>query len=100
MRSKPDNFTYLSCCGKGGYGEAWLVREPHGPCRVLKIIYKDCPAAWRTEREGLAAYYEKLSDLTPEEQHCIVTVLHNGENDECIYYTMPAADNMPNGSGE
>ena len=94
-RVKPDGFEYLSCCGRGGFGEAWLVRANGiGPKRILKLIYKDTDSLWETEKNGLLTYYEKLEIMNPDETRLLVDILHHGENDDFFYYTMQPADNL------
>ncbi len=94
-RVKPEGFEYLSCCGHGSYGEAWLVREiGFGPKRILKLINKDTESQWETEKSGLLTYYEHLEEMNPEESRFFVNVLHHGENDDYFWYTMQAADNL------
>ena len=88
-RIKPDGFEYLSRCGHGSYGEAWLVREiGFGPKRILKLINKDTESQWETERSGLLTYYKTLEEMNPEESRLFVNVLHHGENDDFFWYTM------------
>ncbi len=94
-RVKPEGFEYLSCCGRGGFGEAWLVRANGiGPRRVLKLIYKDTGTLWEKEKNGLLTYYEKLEIMNPEESRLLVDILHHGENEDFFYYTMQPADNL------
>ena len=94
-RVKPEGFEYLSCCGRGGFGEAWLVRANGiGPKRVLKLIYKDTGTLWEKEKNGLLTYYEKLEVMNPDESRLLVDILHHGENEDFFYYTMQPADNL------
>ena len=94
-RVKPEGFEYQCCCGRGSFGEAWLVRENGiGPRRILKLIYKDTGNLWEKEKNGLLTYYEKLEIMTPDECRLLVDILHHGENDDFFYYTMQPADNL------
>ncbi|MBQ7649348.1 MAG: ankyrin repeat domain-containing protein [Victivallales bacterium] len=94
-RVKPDGFEYQCCCGRGSFGEAWLVRENGiGPRRILKLIYKDTGDLWETEKSGLLTYYEKLEFMNPDESRLFVNILHHGKNDDFFYYTMQPADNL------
>ncbi|MBR0460014.1 MAG: ankyrin repeat domain-containing protein [Victivallales bacterium] len=93
---KPAGYEYLQLCGKGRYGEVWLANElPAGNRVVLKIIRKNAEnEEWRTELEGLRTYCATLAKMSPDERQHLVSILHNGENEHCFYYTMEPADNL------
>lgn len=93
---RPTGYEYIRRCGKGTYGETWLVKElPAGRPLVMKLVRKN-PGdnAWRTELEGIKTYTAAILDMNTTEKANLVEILHVGENEAFFFYTMPMADNL------
>lgn len=96
--SRPGGYEYIMRCGKGTFGEAWLVRElPSKRSLVMKLVYKDKENdSWKMELEGLKTYCGAISSMDADEKKHLVSILHCGENEDCFFYTMEPADNLSN----
>jgi len=83
-----DGYELLTECGHGAFGSVFLAknRTLDQKC-ALKILYKN-GRQYEKELEGLKTYQEKCRHAN------LMRVDHVGENDECIFYTMDAADNL------
>lgn len=83
-----DGYELLTECGHGAFGSVFLAknRTLDQKC-ALKILYKN-GRQYKKELEGLKTYQEKCRHAN------LMRVDHVGENDECIFYTMDAADNL------
>ena len=79
------DLTLIRLCGAGAYGEVWLCRDISGKVLALKLIRKEKKSA---ELRGVSA-------LRQVPAHPNVLALHHvGEDEEFLYYTMDAADNL------
>ena len=87
-----DGYELLTECGHGAFGSVFLAknRTLDQKC-ALKILYKN-GRQYEKELEGLKTYQEKCRHAN------LMRVDHVGENDECIFYTMDAADNLHPGN--
>lgn len=83
---KIPDYEVLQLCGQGAYGEVWLARNRSGQMVALKLIKH----ATGIEKEfaGLVNY-AKLK-TSPH----LIRILHTGETEELLYYTMEPADNL------
>lgn len=83
-----DGYELLIECGSGAFGSVFLAKNQtlNQEC-ALKILYKN-GRQYEKELEGLKTYQRKCRHAN------LMRVDHVGENDECIFYTMDAADNL------
>ncbi len=84
--SKFHDLTLVQHCGTGAYGDVWLCRDITGKTIALKLIAK---ARQPAELKGVAALRSKL----PGHPN-ILSIHYIGEDDEFLWYTMDAADNL------
>ena len=86
-----DGYVLETECGSGAYGSVFLAENRTlGQKCALKILYKN-GQQYEKELEGLKTYQQKCRHAN------LMRVDHVGENDECIFYTMDAADNLQPG---
>src|SRR5437762_3229615 len=98
VRHRPDP-GHLHAIGRGAYGEVWLARHTRlGALRAIKIIrraqFGDARPFTR-EFDGIQKY-EPISRSHPN----LVSILHVGGADDCFYYVMELADEVPNPNDE
>ena len=83
-----DGYVLETECGSGAFGSVFLAKNRTlGQECALKILYKN-GRQYEKELEGLKTYQKKCRHAN------LMRVDHVGENDECIFYTMDAADNL------
>ena len=83
-----DGYVLETECGSGAFGSVFLAKNRTlGQECALKILYKN-GRQYEKELEGLKTYQQKCRHTN------LMRVDHVGENDECIFYTMDAADNL------
>ena len=83
-----DGYELETECGSGAFGSVFLAKNRTlGQTCALKILYKN-GRQYEKELEGLKTYQQKCRHAN------LMRVDHVGENDECIFYTMDAADNL------
>ena len=76
----------LKECGSGAFGSVFLAEnETTGQRAALKILPKT-GRHWNKELAALAAYQEKCRHAN------LMRIYHIGQNEDCIFYTMDAAD--------
>lgn len=85
------NCRILSLCGSGGTGVVYLAQDTLGRTVALKIVPLSDS---RRELEGIRRYIQ-----TAENQPHLIRVFHAGIEQECLYYTMEAADNLNESGG-
>ena len=89
--------TPIECCGKGGYGEIWLVRAPFGQNWALKIIDKKSldSTAWSREVRAVQKYRATIGlELN------LLYIQQAGDLQDYFFYLMEVADNRnPNANG-
>ena len=82
----------LTECGSGAFGSVFLAENlTTHQFFALKIIYKQ-GRLYERELQGLIAYQEKCRHSN------LMRIYHVDQNDDCIYYTMDAADNLVPGN--
>ena len=81
----PD-FDILWKSGDGASGEVWIARNRAGSLVALKTIVKSEQAA--RELAGLRSYFQIAG--APH----LIRILHIGEIENVLYYTMELADNL------
>lgn len=78
----------LKECGIGSFGSVFLAENSTtGQKFALKILYKN-GNHYERELAGLIAYQEKCRHAN------LMRIYHVGQNDDCIFYTLDAADNL------
>ena len=82
-------FTPVCLCGRGAYGQVWLVIDAVGCYRALKIVSKSILGDWEREFKGLKNYQTKVK---PHPN--LIQVFHIEDCGSFFYYTMEAADNL------
>ena len=83
-----DGYVLETECGSGAFGSVFLAKNRTlGQECALKILYKN-GRQYEKELEGLKTYQQKCRHTN------LMRVDHVGENEECIFYTMDAADNL------
>ena len=83
-----DGYVLENECGSGAFGSVFLAKNRTlGQTCALKILYKN-GRQYEKELEGLKTYQQKCRHAN------LMRVDHVGENEECIFYTMDAADNL------
>ena len=76
----------LKECGAGAFGSVFLAEnETTGQRVALKILPKT-GSRWENELAALVAYQEKCRHAN------LMRIYHVGHDDDCIFYTMDAAD--------
>ena len=78
--------TLLRRCGAGAYGEVWLCRDLTGALLAVKVIRKERE---NSELRGVTAIRSALPSHPG-----ILAIHHVDEDDDCLWYTMDAADNL------
>ena len=86
IKTQFEDFKFLLFCGRGQFGSVWLVEDFWGQIVALKLIHKNSVRELETEKEGLAAYREKISNF----EH-LIEIYEIGETEDFFYYTMEAA---------
>ena len=83
-----DGLEILGLCGGGAYGDVWLCRDKAQRKLALKVVWKKrIGGDWARELKGVTDYCA----ITATSPH-LLRILHVGEDEECFYYTMEAAD--------
>ncbi len=87
-----EGYKLLAKCGEGAFGSVFLAgNETTQQQFALKILYKH-GRHHEHELKGLIAYQEKCRHAN------LMRIYHIGQNEDCIFYVMDAADNLnPNG---
>jgi len=91
IRTQFEDFTFLLFCGRGQFGSVWLVEDFWGQIVALKLIDKKSVRQLETEKDGLAAYREKISNF----EH-LIEIYEIDETEDFFYYTMEAAYSVSN----
>jgi serine/threonine protein kinase len=79
-------------CGRGAYGQVWLVTDVVGNFRALKVVSKSMLGGdWEREFKGLKLYQTKIK-THPN----LLQIYHIEDGPDFFYYTMEAADNLGN----
>ena len=86
IKTQFEDFTFLLFCGRGQFGSVWLVEDFWGQIVALKLIDKKSVKELETEKDGLAAYREKIGNF----EH-LIEIYEIGETEDFFYYTMEAA---------
>ena len=86
IKTQFEDFTFLLFCGRGQFGSVWLVEDFWGQIVALKLIPKKSVNQLETEKDGLAAYREKISNF----EH-LIEIYEIGETEDFFFYTMEAA---------
>ena len=84
------NCTLLQKCGEGAYGEVWLAEDAIGTRVALKILHGKY-----SERE--VAGLKRYKDCNHPN---LLKIRYVEINDDVIYYTMDAADDLNHDQGE
>lgn len=87
--SEIHGFTPVCLCGRGAYGQVWLVIDAVGCYRALKIVSKSILGDWEREFKGLKNYQTKVKPHSN-----LIQVFHIEDCGSFFYYTMEAADNL------
>lgn len=83
-------YSLVSRCGHGAYGEVFQATDLSGRIVALKRIYKNqYNLDWKREFDGLINYCH-MNLKAPN----LIEVYHIDENDDYFYYTMEIADNL------
>ena len=78
----------LELCGGGAYGEVRLCEDISGCRMAVKIVSKSrLGGVWERELQGVRNY-RRITGDSPD----LLRIFHVGEDEECFYYTMEAAD--------
>ena len=81
----PD-YEILTRCGRGAFGEVYLVRNRAGTKMALKVLENDASAC--RELDGLRSL-ARAGEIPG-----VIRIHHVGEAGNLLYYTMDAADNL------
>ena len=84
-----NGYTPVCLCGRGAYGQVWLVVDAVGSYRALKVVSKSILADWEREFKGLQNYQTKVK---PHPN--LIQVFHIEDCGSFFYYTMEVADNL------
>lgn len=88
--SEIKGYSPICLCGRGAYGQVWLVTDVVGNYRALKIVSKSMLGGdWEREFKGLRNYHTKVA---PHPN--LIQVYHIEDCGDFFYYTMEAADNL------
>lgn len=88
--SEIKGYTPVCLCGKGAYGQVWLVIDAVGNQRALKIVSKSVLGGdWEREFKGLKLYQTKIKSHPN-----LIQIFHVADCDDFLYYTMECADNL------
>lgn len=88
--SEIKGYTPICLCGRGAYGQVWLVSDVVGNRRALKVVSKSMLGGdWEREFNGLRNYHTKVA---PHPN--LILVYHIEDCGDFFYYTMEAADNL------
>ena len=88
--SEIKGYTPICLCGRGAYGQVWLVSDVVGNHRALKIVSKSMLGGdWEREFKGLKLYQTKIK-THPN----LFQIYHIEDCADFFYYTMEAADNL------
>lgn len=80
----------ICLCGRGAYGQVWLVSDVVGNRRALKVVSKSMLGGdWEREFKGLKLYQTKIK-THPN----LLQIYHIEDCADFFYYTMEAADNL------
>lgn len=83
-------FTILQFCGRGGFGEVYLVQDITGRKLALKVISRQRnPENFEQEFSGLCNYRRVI-----ENHPHLLQIFHVAQDDSCLYYSMEAADSL------
>ena len=83
-------FTVLQFCGRGGFGEVYLVRDITGKQLALKIIPRDRGLEnFEQEFTGLCNY-RRIIENHPH----LLQILHVAQDESFLYYSKEAADSL------
>ena len=82
-------YTPVCLCGRGAYGQVWLVVDAVGCYRALKIVSKSILGDWEREFKGLQNFQNKVK---PHPN--LIQVFHIEDCGSFFYYTMEVADNL------
>ena len=83
-------FTVLQFCGRGGFGEVYLVRDITGKQLALKTIPRDRGLEnFEQEFTGLCNY-RRIIENHPH----LLQILHVAQDESFLYYSMEAADSL------
>ena len=82
-------YTPVCLCGRGAYGQVWLVVDAVGSYRALKIVSKSILGDWEREFKGLQNFQNKVK---PHPN--LIQVFHIEDCGSFFYYTMEVADNL------
>jgi serine/threonine protein kinase len=84
----------LRTCGRGAFGEVWIVRDRAGVLRALKIL----------DLRSVRRHHAALRELEALRRYCAlpvhihrISVSHIGQTTDCLYYTMELADDANTG---
>lgn len=86
IKTQFPDFTFLLFCGRGRFGEVWLVQDLSEQVVALKMIPKTAFSQLQTEKGGLIVYRNKIRNF----EH-LVQIYHVGQTEDFFYYTMEAA---------
>ena len=82
------NYELLRFIERGGFGAVWLARERVTDLpRAVKLLPKESVRRSARDLEGVKRY-QRCAHAHPH----LLQILLVGENDECFYYVMEAAD--------
>ena len=73
-------------CGSGAFGSVFLAENETTHQRVALKILPKTGQHWNKELAALAAYQKKCRHAN------LMRIYHIGQNEDCIFYTMDAAD--------
>lgn len=82
-------YTPVCLCGRGAYGQVWLVTDAVGCYRALKIVSKSILGDWEREFKGLQNFQNKVK---PHPN--LIQIFHIEDCGSFFYYTMEVADNL------
>ena len=76
----------LQRCGEGAFGTVFLAENLTTRRRCALKILPKCGRQWRRELAALVSYQEKCRHAN------LMRLYHVEQNDDCVFYTMDAAD--------
>ena len=76
----------LKECGSGAFGSVFLAENETTHQRVALKILPKTGRHWNKELASLTVYQEKCRHAN------LMRIYHIGQNEDCIFYTMDAAD--------